>query len=123
MAKGDDIQDRLLHLGVRVMDLCDDLPLTNAGKHIAGQMLHSGTSAAPNYAEARGAERPSDFVHKLGIVLKELNETEIWLDTLRIRGMLPEERVAAVHQECTELCRIIAVSRRTASGQPKREQP
>jgi four helix bundle protein len=114
MAKGDDIQDRLLRLGVRIMDLCDDLPVTNAGKHIAGQMLRSGTSAAPNYAEARGAESASDFVHKLGVVLKELNETEIWLQMLQTRGMLPEERLAAAHQECSELCRIITVSRRTA---------
>ncbi len=120
MAKGDDIQDRLLRLGASVMHLCDDLPLTNAGKHIAGQMLRSGTSAPPNYAEARGAESPNDFIHKLGVVLKELNETEIWLETLRIRGMLPEDRVAPVHQECTELCRIIAVSRKTARERMKK---
>jgi four helix bundle protein len=94
MVKGDDIKDRLLRPGVRVMDLCDDLPVTNAGKHIAGQKLRSETSAAPNYAEARGAESASDFVHKLGVVLKELNETEIWLEMLRIRGMLHDDQVA-----------------------------
>ena len=32
-----------------------------------------------NYGEGRGAESTADFVHKLGIVLKELNETSIWL--------------------------------------------
>jgi four helix bundle protein len=37
------------------------------------------TAAAANYAEARGAESRSDFIHKLRIVLKELNETSVWL--------------------------------------------
>jgi four helix bundle protein len=120
MAKGDDIQERLLHLGVGVMTLCDQLSPTNAGKHISGQLLRCGTSAAPNYAEARGAESASDFVHKLGVVLKELNETEMWLEMVRIRGMLADERVAAVYQECSELCRIIAVSRRTARERAKK---
>jgi four helix bundle protein len=120
MAKGDDIQDRMVPLGVRVMDLCDDVPVTNVGRHIAGQQLRSGTSAAPNYAEARGTESPNDFVHKLGVALKELNETEIWLEMLHIRGMLADDRVAAVHQECSELCRILAVSRRTARERTKK---
>jgi four helix bundle protein len=41
--------------------------------------MRSGTSPAPNYAEARSAESKRDFVHKLKICLKELNETEVWL--------------------------------------------
>ncbi len=114
MAKGDDIQERLLVLGVKVMDLCDQLPPTMAGKHVSGQLLRAGTSGAANYAEARGAESPTDFVHKLGVVLKELNETEMWLAMVQLRKMLPDPTVQPVHRECDELCKIIAVSRRTA---------
>ena len=62
------------------MDLCDELSKTPSGTHVAGRLLRCATSAAPNYAEARGAESASDFVHKLGVVLKELNETEMWLE-------------------------------------------
>ena len=79
MAKGDDIREKLVSFAVSVMDLCDQLPKTTAGQHIADQLLKSGTSPAPNYAEARGAESSRDFVHKLRIVLKELNETEVCL--------------------------------------------
>jgi four helix bundle protein len=120
MAKGDDMQARLIGFAVRVMDLCERIPKTTAGNQIADQLLRSGTSGAPNFAEARGAESPSDFVHKLGIVLKELNETEMWLEMLRLRGLLAEGRLATVHKECTELCKIIAVSRRTARERIKR---
>ncbi len=120
MAKGDDIQQRLVCLGVSIMDLCDQLPPTIAGKHIAGQLLRSGTSGAPNYAEARGAESSSDFIHKLGVVLKELNETEMWLEMLRTRGMVSETMILPVHRECGELCKIIAVSRKTARERMKK---
>jgi len=116
MAKGDDIEARLIGFAVQVLDLCDRLPKSAAGLHISGQLLRSGSSPAPNYAETRGAESTRDFVHKLGIVLKELNESRVWLRIVRERRMLPEGEVSSVYKECDELCRIIAASRRTAEA-------
>jgi four helix bundle protein len=77
--RADELEARLIDFAVRIVKLSAGLPKTSAGKHIAGQILRSGTSPAPNYGEARGAESHADFVHKLRIVLKELNETSIWL--------------------------------------------
>ncbi len=116
MAKGDDIESRLVQFAVKILDLCDCLPKTAAGNHIAGQLLRSGSSPAPNYGEVRGAESTKDFVHKLGIVLKELNESRIWLKVLHERHMIPEKEVESLYRECDELCRIIASSRRTAEA-------
>jgi four helix bundle protein len=116
MAKGDDIRERLVEFAVQVMDLCDDLPVTTAGKHIADQLLRSATSAAPNYAEARGAESSRDFLHKLGLALKELNESEVWLDMILRRRMLDEQKTLPIRQECNELCRILAASVRTTAS-------
>ena len=67
------IEDRLIDFAVRTIRLADALPKTPAGRHIARQLLRSGTSPAPNYAEARGAESGADFLHKLKVALKELN--------------------------------------------------
>ena len=50
-----------------------------AGRHIAGQLIRSATSAGANYEEACGAESRQDFIHKLQIVLKELRESLFWL--------------------------------------------
>jgi hypothetical protein len=55
MAKGDDIQERLVRLAVALVRVCDKPPETGAAGHVASQLLRSGTSPAPNYAEARGA--------------------------------------------------------------------
>jgi len=67
MAKGDDIQDRLIGFAVSIIQLTTKLTNSSADKHIANQILRSGTSPAPNYAEARSAESSNDFIHKLKI--------------------------------------------------------
>jgi len=120
MAKGDDIGERLLSFAVRVVKLCAHLPKTQAGKHIADQLLRSGTAPAAHYAEARGAESTRDFIHKLGICLKELNESEIWLKIITRSEMLPENQLHTISTECNELCRIINASIRTTRARQKR---
>jgi four helix bundle protein len=67
LAKGDDIEERLIDFAVRVIRVSKALPETPEGRHISGQLLRSGTSPAPNYGEARSAESKRDFVHKLKI--------------------------------------------------------
>ena len=112
--RADILEERLIDFAVRVVRLSAALPKTAAGKHIAGQILRSGTSAAPNYGEARGAESQADFVHKLAIVLKELNETSIWLRIVVRSGMSTEKLTAQLVQENSELCRILTASLKTA---------
>ena len=91
MAKGDDIEERLIDFAVRVINLCGHLPDTAAGRHVSGLLLRSGTAPAPHYSEARGAESSRDFVRKLGICLKELDKLRVWLKIIVEKSqMLPE---------------------------------
>ena len=114
MAKGDNIRERLVNFAVMVIDLCEQLPKTAAATHISMQLLRAATAAAPNYAEARGAESARDFVHKLGIALKEMNEAEVWLDIILRKGMGDREIAIRVREECGALCRMLAASVKTA---------
>lgn len=91
MAKGDDIEERLINFAVRIVNLCSQLPRTVAGRHIAGQLLRSGTSPAANYAEARNAESLNDFVHKLKLVAKELQESRIGLRSFSVANCCPQD--------------------------------
>ena len=109
-----DLEERLINFAVRIVNLSANLPKTPAGKHIALQIMRSGTSPAPNYGEARGAESPADFVHKLRIVLKELNETSIWLRIIGRSRMLRSELIRDIANENNELCRIFTASVKTA---------
>lgn len=114
MAKGDDIQKRLIDFAVAVIQLTANLSKSAAEKHISGQVLRSGTSPAANYAEARSAESSKDFIHKLKIALKELNETKVWLQIIVQSQMITEEKCARIQKECDELCRILSASVKTS---------
>jgi len=72
-----DLEERLIGFAVNIIRLSDGIRPTFAGNAMAGQIVRSGSSNALNYGEAQSAESPKDFVHKLGICLKELRETYI----------------------------------------------
>jgi four helix bundle protein len=90
--------------------ICESLPNTKSGGHLTSQLLSSGTSPAPDYAEARGAERERDFVHKLKVVLKKLNRNLVWLSIIRQGEFLDERLIPDTEEECVVLCRIIPAS-------------
>lgn len=115
-----DIQERLIDFAVAIIKLCSKLPATPVGRHISGQLLRCGTSPAPNYGEARGAESRNDFIHKLKIVLKELLESAVWLKMIFRADLLSWESVSNVLQESEELSKIIQTSVKTARRGNKR---
>ena len=114
--KGTDIEERLLDFAVRAGKAIDALPDTRLGRHIAGQFVRSGTSPAPNYAEACAAESKKDFIHKLAIVLKELRESSVWIRLIVKSELIPEQRLEQLRDECDQLCKIIAKSLVTAKS-------
>jgi four helix bundle protein len=115
VAKGDDIQERLIELAVRIVRLRAAMPSNAVGQHIGNQLLRSGTAPAAHYAEARGAESTKDFVHKLKLCLKELNETCIWLEILWRSELIAEHRLANIKDDCSALSRIVNASIQTAT--------
>ena len=111
-----DLDERLIAYAAGVVALTESLPATRAGNHIAGQLLRSGTSPAPNYGEASAAESKRDFLHKMGICLKELRESPAWLQIVARSKVLRPVQVSAVLAETEELVRIFGASIATARG-------
>ena len=109
-----DLEDRLVDFAVRVISVVEALPDTKAGRHIAGQLIRSGTSPAPNYGEAESAESRNDFIHKMKVALKELRETNIWLKIIERKPLCASERLGPIRQECNELVAIFVKSIQTA---------
>jgi four helix bundle protein len=118
--QGDELLERLLEFAARIGKVVDALPDTSMGRHVAGQLVRCGTSPAPNYAEACGAESRKDFVHKLSICLKELQETRCWLQLIIKADLLPEARLFDLLAENVGLSKIVAKSIVTAKGNTAR---
>ena len=110
-----DLKERLVDYAVRIIRLTEALPNTKAGNHLAGQILRSGTSPAPNYGEAVAAESQADFIHKLKVALKELRETEIWLKIIaKAKLVSSAKQLAPLLTETDELSAILFTSIQTA---------
>jgi four helix bundle protein len=93
-----------------------------AGRHIAGQLIRSATSAGANYEEACGAESRQDFIHKLQVVLKELRESLFWMRLSLKADLVSMEAVQSLLKEGNELANIIGKSVVTAKKRLSRER-
>jgi four helix bundle protein len=112
-----DLEDRLVEYSCRMIDLVETLPNTRAGNYIAGQLIKSCMSPTFNYGEVQGAESRNDFVHKLGVVLKELKECRSALKIIIKKALIkPVSKLAGVYKETEELIAIMAKSIETATA-------
>ena len=60
---------------------------------IANQVLKSGTSIGANVREAQNPESKADFIHKIKIALKEVEDTEYWLELCHYSKNYPDTSV------------------------------
>jgi four helix bundle protein len=109
-----DLEERLLEYAVRIVRLVDALPATRAGRHVADQLMRCGTSPLANHGELQGAESRKDFIHKLGLCLKEIREARRWLRLVHNVPLLPPTKIDPLIDETEALIRIFATSIRTA---------
>ena len=112
--KDEELADRFLDFAVRIIKLVVALPKSAIGKHAGSQLLGSGTSPGANYEEARGAESNADFIHKMGIVLKELKESRYWIKVIKSIPLVTPKRTETLLDECEQLIAIVAKSIFTA---------
>ena len=110
-----DLEDRFIDFTCRMIDVVEALPATKAGNYIAGQLVRSCHSPSFNYGEAQGAESVKDFIHKMGIVLKELKECRVALKIIIKKEMVkPTSKLNSIFIETEELIAITAKSILTA---------
>ena len=88
------------------------------------QLLKSATSVGANYRDANRAESRADFIHKIGIVEKEIAETQYWLELFEEVGHGESAARKALLKESGELLAIfIAIGKSTRANKPKPVNP
>lgn len=109
----DELKERTMKFALRVLEVVDALPQGTKGWAIGRQLCKSGTSVAANYRAAARAKSAADFIHKLGIVEEEADETLFWLELIVADGLLPQQRLQALIDEANELLAITVASIKT----------
>jgi four helix bundle protein len=113
------LSDRLLNFSAAVIKLARILRKGPVDNHLARQLVRSATSAGANYEEACSGESRADFIHKLQISLKELNETLYWLRLIDKSQINSTPEIRTLIQENKELCAIVARSVLTAKNRSR----
>jgi four helix bundle protein len=79
-----ELKSRTKRFALRAMKLVRALPKDVPGKVIANQLMRSATSVAANYRASCRARSKTEFIAKIGVVLEEADESELWLELVSI---------------------------------------
>src|ERR1700693_3059783 len=90
-----DLKPRTKAFALRVIRMHTKLPKNDAVARVLGkQVLRAGTSVGANYREASRGRSKAEFISKIGDSLKEIEETEYWLELLVDSGCVPGAQMA-----------------------------
>src|SRR4029453_14357958 len=90
-----DLKPRTKAFALRVIRMYSDLPKGDSVAQVLGkQVLRSGTSVGANYRESSRDRSKAEFISKIGDSLKEIEETEYWLELLVDSGCIPAPKMA-----------------------------
>lgn len=97
---------------LRMIEFCEQLDV-NRQYNLSRQLFRSATSIGANVKEAQNAESKADFIHKMKISLKEVEETEYWLELCLNSKNYPdtEEELIQLTSIRKVLSKIIATSK------------
>jgi four helix bundle protein len=101
-----DLRPQTLDFARRVVRLFAVLPKDTLAQTLGKQVLRSGTSVGANYREADSGRSKPEFIAKMGDCLRELSETDYWLELMAAEEILPPDRLAPLPQETRELIAI-----------------
>lgn len=101
------VKNKSFEFAIRVVKLYQFLCDQQKEFVLSKQLLRSGTSAGAMVREAEHAETKKDFIHKMAIAQKEINETMYWLELLQQTQYLNDEQFESVNNDALEIIKLI----------------
>lgn len=116
--KTNDLEERVIDFAVLIISIIEEVKNNYAGNYYGNQLIRSSGSPALNYGEARSAESHKDFVHKMGICLKELRESFNCLKIINKSNLYTgsQDKMAKVLDENNQLIAIFVASIKTSKN-------
>ena len=101
------IKEKSFAFAIRVVKLYQFLCEEKREFVLSKQLLRSGTSVGAMVREAEHAETKKDFLHKMAIAQKEINEVIYWLDLLKETDYLTSQYYESINKDAVEVIKII----------------
>jgi four helix bundle protein len=109
---------RTKQFGYDCIDLSNCLEGNFLKVHVRGQLIRSSTSVSANYRAARLAQSKAAFISKISICIEEADESEMWLELISDKKLLPikfNNELIRLMKEASELTSILISTRKTLS--------
>jgi four helix bundle protein len=117
--KPQDLKPRTKAFALRVIRMYSKLPKNDTVAQVLGkQVLRSGTSVGANYREASRSRSKPEFISKIGDCLKEIEETEYWLELLVDSGCVSAATMADLLDETRQIIAIFTTIDKRSKGEP-----
>lgn len=105
--KNNIIKNKSFEFAIRIVKLYQFLCNDKKEFVLSKQLLRSGTSIGAMVREAEHSESKADFVHKLAIAQKEINETIYWLELLNTTEYLTKQQFESINKDAVEIIKLI----------------
>jgi len=115
MRKGK-LKEKSFRFAVRIVNLYKYLCEDKKEFVLSKQILRSGTSVGAMVREAEHSESKADFIHKMAIAQKEINETIYWLELMCETKYLSGEEFESINMDAIELIKMITSTIKTAKS-------
>ena len=112
------VVDKSMSFAVRVVKLYKYLVSEKGETVMSKQLLRSGTSIGANVREGVYAQSKSDFINKMtvAVALKEVSESEYWLELLAKTEYLSEEQYESIKADCSEVAKLLTAIVKSSKG-------
>ncbi len=101
------IKNKSFEFAIRIVKLYQFLISEKKEFVLSKQLLRSGTSVGAMVREAEHSESKADFIHKLAIAQKEMNETIYWLELLNATDYLTQKEFESINTDATAIIKLI----------------
>lgn len=101
------VKNKSFGFAIRIVKLYQYLVTEKKEYVLSKQLLRSGTSVGAMVRESEHAETKKDFIHKMAIAQKEINEAVYWLELLKETDYLIQEEFMSLNSDAIEIIKLI----------------
>jgi four helix bundle protein len=109
----EELKARTRQFAIDVIRLCLSLGWGDLPRLVRPQLLRAGSGVAFNYRATCRGRSDREFASRLGVVVEEADEAELWLDILLVFQTGDRRVVGDLRREASELRAIMSASRST----------
>ncbi|MBS9766395.1 MAG: four helix bundle protein [Flavobacteriaceae bacterium] len=110
------VKNKSFDFAVRIVKLCKYLTEDKKEYVLSKQLLRSATSVGAMISESEHSETKKDFIHKMAIAQKEINETIYWLQLLEATEYLIPKEFESINADAVEIIKLITTIIKTSKN-------